>query len=398
MKVAIEMRTVAPRSPGQQRYLWRMGVWLAETGHDVHVLLAYRVQPGSGDAPNPAPDHPLTVHPLAGASPDQIRRRVDDLAPDVLLLNPERSHPYRGLRPNVVRTGYGTDQYVQKLRSLGGAGERRLRTLLRRAPWVRARRDAERAFYGRPGDAPEVIAQSAYIAGEIARTYPHVEGHVHVVHNGVDLTEFNPETRRAGRDAARTRFGIPHDAQCLLVLGHNFRLKGLREVVRALDSWPVADVPWLLVAGKGTGPLQRRWARAVAGRSRAADRVRFAGPVDSSLEAHAAADALAHLSWHDSFGFVVLEAMATGLPVVSSVWAGASELIDDGRTGWVVDPADTSATTRALRSALGPEGEPAGMAAYESARAFDEPGRFARIEAVLRRASEGGRSLRGSAD
>lgn len=375
MRVAIELRQVDPSSPGQQRYLWRLALWLAESGHDVHVLLARGVSRTVAA--------PLTLHDLESLSPGEIRRRVEALDPDVLLLNPERSHPYRGLRPNVVRTGYGTDQYVQKLRAFGSPVERCARTLLRAMPWVRARRRVERNFYGQHGDSPRVIAQSDYIAREIVRSYPHMEGRVTVVHNGVDLTEFNPTARLSRRDAARERFGIPRDAPCVALIGHNFRLKGFSEVVRALDHVEGSDRPWLLVAGKGTGPVQIRWAQRVAARSGSSDRIRFAGAVGTSLDAHAAADVLAHPSRHDSFGFVVLEAMATGLPVVSSVWAGASELIDEGVTGWIVDPSDTPALARALARALGPDGPRVGAAAHQVAQSYSEITCFERIESIL---------------
>ena len=78
-------------------------------------------------------------------------------------------------------------------------------------------------------------------------------------------------------------------------------------------------------------------------------RRKMTGPVQPSIKALAAADALMHLSWHDSFGFAALEAMASGLPVVCTRYAGASEIIEDGTSGFLVEPDHDEEVLEAIR-------------------------------------------------
>jgi UDP-glucose:(heptosyl)LPS alpha-1,3-glucosyltransferase len=382
MRVGIDVRTANALGPGQQRYLWRLGEWLGSHGHDVSFLTV-RPQPAV------TMKEGTTLHQLAGVSHGDLRRHVASLELDALLLNPERARRYRGIRANVLRSGYGTDHYRQKLRSFPGFWERALRGALRVSPWELAERRWERAFYEMDGAEPDVIAQSAYMKREIMDTYRVREDHMHVVLNGVDTTEFSPERRAAMRPAMREKWGIAHDTFCLLFIGHNFRLKGLWQLLRVLSH--ARSPATLLVAGRGTGAMQRGEAHSRIRRSELGSRVVMAGAVPS-LEAYAAADAVVHLTWHDAFGFVVLEAMACGLPVVTTRYAGASELITNDVSGLLVDPADDAELARAVASLAGAETRSRiGTAAATVGATADERTNFRAVEQVFETAVARGR-------
>ena len=379
MRIGIDIRTANPVESGQQRYLWRLGTWLAEVGHDVHFLTV-RSQPAEVDVPDST-----TLHRLDDLSRSRLRRHVGALELETLLLNPERSRRYRGMNANVLRSAYGTEHYRQKLRSFRNPAELALRRSLRAAPWVLAERRWERAFYETHTPTPEVIAQSQYMKREILGSYRISEDRVRVVHNAVDIGEFSPARHAALRREMRERWAISPDALCLLFLGHNFRLKGLWGILRILPRLGRgAEDVHVLAVGRGTGRGQRRKAEALVERSGLHRQVTLAGPVRPSINALAVADVLVHLSWHDSFGFSALEAMACGLPVITTRYSGASELIQDGVSGLLVDPASDHDVIEAIRSLADADTrERIGAAAAAVATRHDEAGNFRRVLAVL---------------
>ncbi len=331
----------------------------------------------------------VTLHTVHGLSAAAVGAYVRELSLDAMLLNPERAAAFQRVGANVLRAGYGTEQYSQKMRSFRRPLEHALRSASRWAPWSKWYEHIERQFYEGRVPPPQIIAQSSYMRNEILRSYDVPPEHLHLVSNAVDHDEFSPAQRLAQRAAARERWRIPEHALCLLFIGHNFRLKGLGQLLQLLQR--TDPHVHLLVAGKGTGNAQRRAALRQTERLGLQSRVVFAGSVNPSMQAYAAADAVVHLSWHDSFGFVVLEAMACGLPVITTPWAGASEHIEHGASGFVVDPgndADILAAIDALRSAANREAM--GARATLRAAPFTEEHNFEQVEAVFRVAADRG--------
>jgi glycosyltransferase involved in cell wall biosynthesis len=379
VRIGIDLR-IADGTSGQQRYLWELGGWLGARGHDVHLLVTRRNPAKGVEAPS------CSLHPWADLPSGELMDRVRALELEVLLLNPERSDPYDGIRANVLRPGYGTDQYRQKLRSFPHPVERGLRGLLRGIPPTTGKRRRERRFYEGHAPQPEVLAVSEYMRDEILDTYDIDPARVHVVPNGVDLDAFSPELRAHHRAAARREFGIPADALCILFVAHNYRLKGvhlgMRQVRRLRDAGIDAH---LLVAGRGTDPLQRAQARMWARRLGIRDAVHLPGVIHPAIRAFGAADLFMHPSMHDAFGFVVLEAMAAGLPPLTSPWAGAAQLVEEGRSGFVVDPVDEGTIFRRLRELADPSVRARmGAEARRTAARYGEESNFAAVEEVFR--------------
>lgn len=381
--VGIDVRKVTGLS-GQARYLWRLGAWLADRGHRVEILTVREQPPEVEAAPG------VRLHRLHGLSRRALRAYVRDLELDALLLNPERSRRYRGLGANVLRPGYGTEHFRQKMRSFRTPAGAAARRLLRVTPWVLAERRWERRFYEGHHPPPEVIANSGYMRREILHSYDVPPAHVHVVHNGVDLDEFSPAERARLRAGQRREWGIPDEAVCLLFMGHNFRLKGLWQMLRILGRLrgEAAGVDLrALVVGSGSGRGQLRKVRRLVEGEGLAGAVHLTGAVRPAMRAFAAADVLVHLSWHDSFGFVVLEAMAAGVPVLTTRFTGASELMEDGISGRLVHPGDAEEALQGVRELLDPGTRAAmGAAASEVASRHPEEENFRRVLDVLRTA------------
>jgi UDP-glucose:(heptosyl)LPS alpha-1,3-glucosyltransferase len=110
------------------------------------------------------------------------------------------------------------------------------------------------------------------------------------------------------------------------------------EALALLVERGVTDVRSLVV-GKGDS---EKWHR-IAARLGVADHLAFTGPSERVRAFHHAADVLVHPTYYDPCSRVVLEAMVTGLPCATTRWDGASEMIEDGKNGYILqDPRDTA--------------------------------------------------------
>ncbi len=175
--------------------------------------------------------------------------------------------------------------------------------------------------------ARAVIVPSARAAADVAHCYGRTRD-VTVIPHGFDRA-----LAVASRSEVRRRLGLLSDAFVALYVGDP--RKGLALAVRALD---LADRAHLLVLS-----------RSAPGTCSPSPRVLWS-PRDLTLaEAHVAADVLIHPTIYDTFGLVVAEAMARGLPVVVSREAGVSEVIEHERSGWVLERNDPQALAAALR-------------------------------------------------
>jgi glycosyltransferase involved in cell wall biosynthesis len=383
MRIGIDIRKPAASASGQQRYLWRLGLWLSGRGHEVHFLTVLKQPP---DVPVP---EGIRLHVLASLPPRELRQRVESLDLDVLLANPERAKGYQGVRVNVLRPGYGTEQGRQNLRSVRNPASRAVRRLARRVPPVRSDLDRERAFYMQREPPPEVIALSRYMYAEIRESYGVPDERLHLVYNGVDIAEFSPERRARERAEARHQWDIPRNALCLLFVGHNYRRKGLWELMEAVGRIAGRGVELrVLTAGRGIG-AQLNEAMRRSHRLGHEDLFLFPGDIRPSTTAYATADVFVFPTWHDAGANVVLEALASGLPVITTTVSGSGELIEDGRSGFLIGPGDVAALTDRLTRLLDPgRRETMGAEARLLAEAHGQEANFAAVEAVFRVAAD----------
>jgi UDP-glucose:(heptosyl)LPS alpha-1,3-glucosyltransferase len=191
----------------------------------------------------------------------------------------------------------------------------------------------ERRLYQR---ARAVIAPSEKVKGELARCYDRGHG-VTVVPHGFPAPRPVPS-----RVDARRRLGLPQDVFVVLYVGDP--RKGLDRALRAIAFTERAHL--LVVSRSARDPSERQGLGAGLG-----TRLHWAGPLDDPTPAYAAADVLVHPTIYDSFGLVVAEAMAAGLPVVVSRAAGVAELLEHGESAWILEPdggADLGAALQAL--------------------------------------------------
>jgi UDP-glucose:(heptosyl)LPS alpha-1,3-glucosyltransferase len=161
------------------------------------------------------------------------------------------------------------------------------------------------------------------------REYGELPGRWEVMSPGVDVARFASPGRAACRREIRGRHGIGESDFLLLFVGMNFEVKGLDKIIASLPKTQAK----LLVVGRGDERKYRDLARSLG----VGDAVQFAGTKPEQIERYyRAADAFIMLSVFDTFGLVVLEAMAAGLPVIVSENVGAKDLVENGKNGFVV--------------------------------------------------------------
>ena len=168
---------------------------------------------------------------------------------------------------------------------------------------------------------------------EIMRHYKLPANDIEVIYNGVDTDAFTPRARLQYRDTVRAKYRITSDEVLLLFVGSGFKRKGLKY---AIDALPLIDRDKkvkLLVVGRGR---MRKYLK-LAEEKGIADRVIFGGVCKHIQEIYAAGDIFVFPSEYDAFGTACLEAMASGLPVVVSKTSGVSEIIMQGKEGFVIN-------------------------------------------------------------
>jgi UDP-glucose:(heptosyl)LPS alpha-1,3-glucosyltransferase len=185
-----------------------------------------------------------------------------------------------------------------------------------------------------------VIAISKALRADLARQYGRT-GDTAVIPHGVDRRQFNPDVRARFREQVRAELGLGAEDVLFLYVG-DLR-KGFVPAMQALAHVPGARM--VGVSRTGAAPFI-----ATAGQLGIASRVDVR-PATSQIERYyASADALVLPTPYDAFGMVITEAMACGLPVVTTKLAGASELVVPGVHGLVVEsPADIVALSNAMR-------------------------------------------------
>jgi D-inositol-3-phosphate glycosyltransferase len=198
-----------------------------------------------------------------------------------------------------------------------------------------------------------VLASCSVEATQLAQLYDSDPARIRVVAPGVDHAFFGP----GHRPQARRALGLAEHAPLLLFVGRIQPLKGADVAVRALAEMKGHPEAHLLVVGGPSGPRGDEHLaalRKLVDDLGLAERVRFEEPQPHELLStyYRAADVCVVPSRSESFGLVALEAAACGTPVVAASVGGLTTLVEDGHTGFVVDPSTPQAFARAASGIL----------------------------------------------
>ena len=184
------------------------------------------------------------------------------------------------------------------------------------------------------GGVDAIIASTTQERDDLARLYGVPAGRAHVIPPGVDTELFQPMDRHAARRA----LGIA-ESKVILSVGRIEPLKGLDILIRAVAQVEdISDTRLLIVGGSPSSDPEVERLRAIASEEGIGHAVTFTGKVDQAeLPAYySAADVFVLPSYYESFGLVALEAMACGVPVVTSRVGGPRTFVRDSTTGYLI--------------------------------------------------------------
>lgn len=341
MRIAFVLDFFDERKGGTEAYLGTVARRLMAAGHTVDLFAR-----GWCNLPAGMGAHRLSPRPL----PTPLKwllRSVTELTfarGAAARLRQENYDVVLGIRNVLYATHYQPHGGARRA-SLRGAGEARgYRHPLRRAcHWCEpicvlnelAFLALERRLLAGP-DRPRILAVSEMVQADLGRIHGVPPQDCDVLHPGVDLTLFHPGGHREDAAALRRRFAIPPGDTLFLFAGHNPSLKGLKVCLDALAEACRGGLrARLLVVGlRHLGDYGRHAAHLGIG-----DRLILAGPMPAANmpALYRGSDALLHPTFYDPCALVTLEALACGLPVVTTRRNGAAEVMRDGREGFVIE-------------------------------------------------------------
>lgn len=319
---------------GAEAYLKRLAAGLQRAGQETRLFT---------DATWPGSEWPWG--PITRLRGETARRFADEL---------EKAHPRdhcdlllsleRVWRCDVYRAGDGIHRSWLRRRD---AASSTLQRVLRH--FGRSHHDTldlEEALFS--GGASRVIANSEMVKQEAETFYRYPAAQIDVVANGVPLADFRDD--RSGRGPRRRNLGLSDEHIAVLFVGSGWERKGLASARAAVES--LSGNYRLLVAGRG-----RR-------RLRSTEHVRMLGAVRDLPSLYGAADIFLLPTRYDPFSNACLEALASGLPVITTRANGFSEIIEDGVHGSILADPDE---VLHIRLALNHWADPAQRAAAKPA-------------------------------
>jgi UDP-glucose:(heptosyl)LPS alpha-1,3-glucosyltransferase len=295
----------------------------------------------------------------------------DDAPPGIVPHTVPANEAFRAFRQssfaaNIDRTLRGQDfdivhsfsrTYSQDILRLGGGThEEYLRWKAEQASWLgklwlrlNPRERVQLALDRRglrPGAYGKVVVVSERGREELQRHHGVPASSIAVIRNGVDTGVFRPGVGEADRKRVREEAGFREGDLGLLFCGTNGKIKGLAYAIEALARVARETPARLAVLGEKHSAAYLKLARRLG----VEDRVRFLGWLTSVENYYGAFDALVHPTLYDPFPNVCMEAMASGLPIVTTRAAGVSEILRDGDDAFIVgDGRDVASLAARLR-------------------------------------------------
>src|SRR6267154_957140 len=306
LSIVLVRRGYSPTG-GAEAYLRRLADGIIKAGHDLQLI-------GTEEWPQDqwsfGSKKRLSAKSAIGFA-DELEQIRPQLRCDVLFSFE------RVWRCDVYRAGDGVHRaWLERRNEIAGPLQKLSRLLNRKHSATLA---LEESLFAKRG-ANRVIANSRMVKEEITRHYGYPEENIDVVYNGLPLDSLQPD--EFDRVKTREALGLSADDIVVLFAGSGWERKGLRFAIEAVERLD----PRLkfLVAGRGEA------------RKFSSSRARFLGIVREMPPLYRAADIFLLPTLYDPFSNACLEALAAGLPVITTAFNGFAEIIEPGLEGEVV--------------------------------------------------------------
>ena len=326
MKIALVRKDFSPKGGGGERYSVDLARGLRDSGHEVHVF-AHRYEPMRGvsfhSVAVPLKPFGLQNWLFAQNVRHALSKNEFDIVNGISQIYPQ----------DIYRLGDGIHKHwltVRRPRMFSHLYDKI-------SPRHRLLLHLEKKIFS-PGNYKRIIANSELCKQHAINYYTVPPQLVDVIFCGVDFTIFNSSVRNEGAQL-RTSLGIGREPIVVLFVGTNYERKGLDTVLQGISRLRYKEKYRLLVVGKGNIPRYQRLAQKLG----LQEITVFCGYQEHMPPYYGAADIFVLPSYYDPFGNVCLEAMACGLPVITTRETGVSELMAHGKSGFVMDhPGDIS--------------------------------------------------------
>ena len=333
MKIAFIRMRYVPYG-GAENYLSLVGDELVRHGHEVHIFSNW----WKGSNPETV-SGPFIFHKVPVIKLSSFLKILSFTICSYFLIKKDKFDIIlsfdRILYQDIYRAGDGCHREWLEKRKVIESPLKIFLTIIN--PFHRTILYLEKRIYQGNG-CRKIIANSFKGRDDIVRHYRTPDEKITVVYNGVDLNRFKPSNRDIHREEVRRNYRIGENDIVILFVGSGFERKGLKflfEGVSLLEKGcRMQDTRYkVLVVGKGDFTYYRNMARRLG----IEENLIFAGITTEIEKFYAASDVFILPSIYDPFSNACLEAMASGIPVITTKNNGVSEIIENGKDGFIVE-------------------------------------------------------------
>ncbi len=364
MKISFAIEKFDPKTGGAERYCWDLAHFLAEKGHDVSVICIKASAPENKG---------IAIHEIRAVKFPQALRHLSFAFSHYLKARKMKDRVHYGVGNtfymNVYQPHGGlhaawfekeSQRYTENWRPIIKLIKRlSLKDIVQRGlEWWTLKRTR-----------PVVLAISKMVENDIRAYCGKYQPEIYLIPNGIDTGKYS-SSKASRRSSIREFYGLKESDFVFLFVANNFILKGFRVLTEAFGKI-IKTGARLLVAGEPDS-MSRKLADMFG------DTIFFAGKSTDLDYIYPACDCLVHPTFYDACSLVVLEALASGIPVITTSANGAAMFVANGKNGYVIPAADVNALSTAMEKVISGEVPHVEKASFDDSRAV-----FEKIEKVV---------------